>query len=293
MEPRLPAHRFHAVEAQPGRHVLVLVVKQSWMGPHMVATADSRFYARTSAGKYALDVTEIRAAFLQGEELPARIRRFRDERLGLIASSETPVALRAGARVVLHLVPFSALGRGTTVDLAAWKKVAPPGLGGSSDGSMFNADGHVVGEGRGDQSAQGYVQLFRSGALEAVYAHSHEVKGLRVMNVWAFESLLVEALSRYHRAFGEIGVLPPISVALSLVGVRGYGLVYSARSDRGGRAVVVKDVVTLPDVVVEELDLEPAAVLRPIFDALWQTFGLPRSLTYDEHGKWDPDRFNW
>lgn len=82
----------------------------------MVATADSRFYARTSAGKYALDVTEIRSAFLQGEELPARIRRFRDERLSAIAASETPVQLRAGGRVVLHLVPFAALGRGPVID---------------------------------------------------------------------------------------------------------------------------------------------------------------------------------
>jgi hypothetical protein len=259
----------------------------------MVATADSRFYARTSAGKYALDVTEIRAAFLQGEELPARIRRFRDERLGLIASAETPVALRAGARVVLHLVPFSALGRGAIVDLQAWKKVAPPGLGGHSHGSAFNADGHLVGVGKQDQPLHGYVQMFRSGALEALGAYPHEVDGLPVMNIWAVEAEVGEGLSRYLRALGEVGVEPPVSISLSLVGVRGYGLIRSARRGAGGRPVVAKDVVTLPDVIVEGLDVEPGRVLRPIFDALWQTFGVSRSLTYDDHGKWDPDRFDW
>lgn len=172
IEPRLPTHRFHAVEADAGRNVLVLIIKQSWIGPHMVAMADSRFYARTSAGKYALDVTEIRSAFLEAEELPARIRRFRDERLAAIASGETPVELRPGSRVVLHMLPLVAMGSEYLADLHTWAKLGPPALGGALRGGQSNADGHVGVDG-GQKGPNGYVQFFRSGVVEAVGLSDH------------------------------------------------------------------------------------------------------------------------
>ncbi len=291
VEPRLPAHRFHVSEIEPGKQVLVLVIKQSWMGPHMVATADSRFYARTSAGKYPLDVAEIRSAFLEGEELPARIRRFRDQRLAAIASGETPVELGPGSRIVLHMIPLVAMGRGHLADLQAWAKLAPPALGGALRGGQFNADGHVGVDG-GQKGTTGYVQFLRSGSVEAVAANNHEVDGLPVMNVWAWEVEIVDTFQRYTKAFQEIGLEGPVAVLLSLVGVRGHGLCPSPLRGRGGRPVVTRDVVTLPDIVVEDPSVEPSTTLRPIFDALWQTFGLPRSLAYGDDGTWTRD-FRW
>lgn len=291
VEPRLPAHRFHVVEAEPGRDVLVLVIKQSWIGPHMVATADSRFYARTTAGKYPLDVAEIRTAFLQADELPARVRRFRDERLAVIASGEMPVQLRPGARIALHLIPVVALSRGHLADLQAWASLGPPAFGGALRGGQFNADGHVGVD--GDQNGpKGYVQFFRSGAVEAVGVNDHQVSGLPVMNVWAWEVEIVDAFHRYTKAFGDIGIEGPIAVLLSLVGVRGHGLCPSPLRGKGGRPIVTKDVVTLPEIVVEEPSVAPPTTLRPLFDALWQTFGLPRSLAYGDDGIWTRD-FRW
>jgi hypothetical protein len=291
VEPRLPVHRFHILETAPGVTVLVLVVKGSWVGPHMVATADSRFYARTSAGKYALDVTEIRSAFLAGEELPARIRRFRDERLGLIASAETPVELPVGGGVVLHLVPFASVGRRAAVDLQAWAKLSPVSLDGSLIARQFNADGHIGIDGDG-RKVRGYVQLLRSGAIEAITVREREVDGLRVLNIWHTEEQIVDGLTRYLNALGQVGVEGPVSVLVSLVGVRGYGLLPSANRGLGGHPVVARDVVTLPDVVVEYRDPDAPAVLRPVFDALWQTFGMARSFCYDESGHWTRD-FRW
>jgi hypothetical protein len=54
---------------------------------------ESRYYSRNAAGKYSVDVTEIRSAFGLSESLPDKIRWFRDDRVAKIVADETPVKL--------------------------------------------------------------------------------------------------------------------------------------------------------------------------------------------------------
>lgn len=288
--PRLPSYALTEVEVEPGLTVLVVSLKQSWLGPHMVTTSESRFYARGQAGKYALDVDQIRAAFVQTEEIPSRIRRLRDERLGLIASQETPVQLGPGGRVVLHLVPFSPAARLKAIDVHAWAKRSPPTLTGSLTGAHFNSDGHVGYTSEGARNS--YVQFFRAGYIEAVNVCHHEYQGVPVLNIWNTEVEIVDGLSRYTSVLQEAGVDPPFCVLVSLVGVRGYGLVPSAMRDHRTVPFVAREVITLPDVLLEDLAAELPATLRPVFDALWQTFGKSRSFCFDQKGLWNRN-FRW
>ena len=91
-------------------NVVVIRIPQSWSAPHMVTFKNySRFYARNSAGKYQLDVTDLRSAFTLSEATTERIRNFRLDRIAKIAADETPIKLSAGAKLVLHVVPIGAL----------------------------------------------------------------------------------------------------------------------------------------------------------------------------------------
>lgn len=92
LEPRVPRPELGPVEVATGRYVLIIRIPRSWVGPHRVQK-NSKFYARTSAGRYELDVGELRAAFTASEAIPTRIRDFRTERLARIHSRETPVPL--------------------------------------------------------------------------------------------------------------------------------------------------------------------------------------------------------
>jgi hypothetical protein len=290
VEPRLPSHRFHAVDGLTEGPVLVLTIGQSWLGPHMVAVADSRFYSRTSAGKYPLDVGEIRNAFFQSDELPARLRRWRDERLGLIASGETPVQLRDGARVAMHLNPFSSFDRSRKIDFDAWTRASPAASGGSLSGRHFNADGHVgYTGGTNDHGQRAYLQFFRSGAVESVAVYHHMVENVPVMNIWHAEKEIVDGIRAYLPILDKIGAGVPIGVSVALLGIRGYGLVPSILRDLGGTPVVRRAVVVLPEILIENLGIDVPTMLRPVFDALWQTFGVRQSLCFDEQGSWNPD----
>jgi Putative DNA-binding domain len=172
LEPRIPGIQTRAIDGFTNGPVIVIRVPRSWAAPHMVTfKASPRFYSRTSAGKAPLDVAEIRAAFIQSEALPERIRRFREDRLSRIMAGETPLQLTEEACAVLHILPVSAFQRGDPVDVtpysAATMHLRP--LGASGFNERISLDGCVAYQGveNGDV-ARNYTQLFRNGVIEAV-----------------------------------------------------------------------------------------------------------------------------
>ena len=58
--------------------------------------------SRTSAGKYQLDVQEIRAAFLAAETAYDSLRRIRTERVAQVLALETPIQMAEGPKFMLH-----------------------------------------------------------------------------------------------------------------------------------------------------------------------------------------------
>jgi hypothetical protein len=47
------------------------------------------------------------------------------------------------------------------------------------------------------------------------------------------------------------------------------------------------DVAILPPVQIGSLDEEVPTVMKPIFDAVWNACGYPRSYNYTENGTWN------
>jgi hypothetical protein len=50
-----------------------------------------------------------------------------------------------------------------------------------------------------------------------------------------------------------------------------------------------RDVLVLPDVMVEDFGGDPSQIMRPLFDMIWNASGLERSLNYDDEGNWRID----
>ncbi len=90
LDPRVLGFEMRPIECD-GSTVLAVRVPTSWMGPHMVTyRGSSRFWGRNSAGKYPLDVDELRVAFSQTRSVEERVERFRSGRLMKILAGETP-----------------------------------------------------------------------------------------------------------------------------------------------------------------------------------------------------------
>jgi len=276
--PRIPSVQFCEVTGFPNGVVLILRTPKSWAAPHMVTYKNvNRFYSRNSTGKYPLDVQEIRSAFALSGDLPERLRSFRRARLAAIVSSETPTPLPTGAKVVLHIVPITALGSDSNIDI---RRAAPPHsmvpapIGAGSWDSRFNFDGLLI----FSPKLPNYVQLFRSGAVEAV-----DTKLLEpyepypdFVPIGAFEQRISGAAATYIDYMRTLQLLPPFFVMLTLIGVKGF------RASTGPRTLghygIDRDVLILPEVLLERYELS-LQDLKPVFDTLAQAAGLPESPT--------------
>ncbi|MFQ5804572.1 MAG: helix-turn-helix domain-containing protein [Candidatus Methylomirabilales bacterium] len=289
--PRMPPLAFREVRRDPGPPCLVLRVPRSWAGLHMVTFKNlSRFYSRNSGGRYQLDVGEIRNALVGLETAQERIRRFRADRVARVLAGETPIAIGDGPKVIAHAIPVGATdswARFQGLDLRDVVNFLPP-LGGSAADWRHNLDGFVVHTHRRDPSINGYSQLFRDGGIEAVNGGlvrldpttGTEFYGTRI------ERSLVEAFRAYRQLWAMLEVTGPFMVGLVLSGVRGCRIVAGPQFAFDVRSEIDRDIVFIPDVVVEDMSREPSLLLRPLFDMLWNAGGWPASPFFRADGTW-------
>lgn len=295
IEPRVPGIALRTIDGSPNGPVILLRIPQSWASPHMVSfKASPRFFSRTSAGKSPLGVPEIRAAFVQSDSLPQRIKAFRQERIGMILAGETPASLMDSPLVVLHLIPVSAFLNAATFDLQGVLdgKVQIPNIGGLGAYGRPNVDGFVsYSGGQNSQSEQvSYTQVFRNGCIEAVdtFVLSGQDNYKDIIPSISIETEILKGATYFLKAYQSLGVDPPLVIMLSLLNVRGFYM-YTGRhmSTRAIHRIEKRDLL-LPDVLIDDLALNPSQSFRPVFDLLWQACGYRQSLNYDEQGHWKP-----
>lgn len=292
IEPRILGLRTRVIDGLDEGPVLIVRVPKSWSGPHMVTfKGSSRFFARSSAGKFQMDVEELRSAFALAGDLPERIRSWRDERIAKIMADDTPVPLINGPKMILHLVPldsFSQPNRIAAADLAESKTgFVPIGVGGWSH--RLNLDGYLNfgGRSRDDDSKRerSYCQVFLSGRVEAVCDTGQAADGTPVIaSVW-YEKEILESTASFLRSLQTFDVHPPAVLLVSFVGVKGVTL--TMKPGYGDMAHPIdRDVLLLPDVLIEEMPRDLTRLLRPIFDAVWNACGIAQSWNFDDKGNW-------
>ena len=290
--PRITGIHIQPVDGFEDGPLLLLRIPKSYAAPHMVTFKNhSRFYSRNNGGKYALDVGELRSAFALSESLPERIRRFRDERLARIIAGETPLQLRDGSKVVLHIMPLSAIVSKEKEALDIHRLcdqhggLPLPCFASAGRHCRFNFDGLLSFDtGSESDTRIAYAQAFRNGAAE--FVDTCTLAGIvqqQVLPVTRIEKSLIRGLTEYMRIMASLDVQPPLVVMPSLLGVRGSHINYQA--DCGPYPIDRNDLF-LSDVLVEDMRSNAAQLLRPTFDALWQAAGWRRSFNYNEQGEW-------
>lgn len=292
IDPRIPGIRVRNIDGFPSGPVLLIRIPKSWAGPHMVIFKNlSRFYSRTSALKYQLDVREMRSAFLASGDQRAKITALRTERLGKIVANEGPVMLPELPKVILHLVPLSVLDSTTQLDLTPLQNdhAKIPPLHSSGCSARHNLDGLLTySQYRSDQPIQTYLQVFRSGVFEAVATKLLiQQEGKLQIPASAMEQKILEGMVKYLVAMKGIGVSLPVVVMLTLHGVKGYRLLFKSDwYDYNELHPIDRNTLLLPDVLLEDFATPPDILLKPAFDALWQAAGFAKCNSYGSNGRW-------
>lgn len=282
LDPRIPGVKLRAVPVDGG-HVLVLRVPRSWAGPHVVNLGGAfRFFTRTSAGKQPLDVRELRALFALSESVERRVRGFRAERMAQVAARGEGVSLSEGASVVLHVVPVSPSEKLDMADIQGVAATLAP-LNSHGFNWRHNLDGFLVFWGDGGSNTLSYTQVFRDGAVEM--ADTYMLSKDEVLYPELLEERIISGVARILAVQESLEVALPLVVLVSVMGVRGYKLTPAKPLLVLEEHSIDRDTLFLPEVVVQEMPFDPAKELKPIFDALWNAGGWPKSLSYDAEGQ--------
>ena len=99
------------------------------------------------------------------------------------------------------------------------------------------------------------------------------------------EETTVLAIRNYVAGYRELGLPGPALLFLSLLDIKGCLLVVGPEL-WGGESTADRPNIHLPEIIIDDLNCDIPAKLRPAFDTLWNAFGYERSLNYDEDGNW-------
>jgi hypothetical protein len=294
IQPRLPAVTISPpIPLKNSKVALIIRISKSWISPHRVIPND-KFYSRSSNGKYPLDVGELRTAFNLSETMTERIRNFRTDRISKIYANETPVPFYDGAKIVLHLIPIISFNPAQSYDIGkiASQPTKMPPINSSGGYHRHNFDGFLNHSGGEEGKSHSYVQLFRSGIIEAVEGLLLQPHGdkLLIPSV-AYELRLINALKDYLPLLKTLDVEPPIFIFLTLLGVKGYSMgINTWKYIIDETHTIDRDTLLLPEIIIESYEVSAEDVLRPCFDSIWNACGFPKDLYYNENGEWAPSK---
>lgn len=292
IEPRIiPQVATQSVMLSNSKHIIIIRIHKSWLSPHRVKfRGDHRFYARATNGKYELDIGELRNAFLVRENINDKIQKFRENRLANLFANETPVPFYNGVKIVLHLIPLISLNPSTVYDIDSitqkWDCISP--IHGRSLDSRYNLEGFLVYSIGGSGESYSYTQIYRNGIIEAVDFLELDNKNKIIPSV-SYERTLIKSVSKYLSALNYLKVQLPVVIFLTLMGIKGYSMATVHFFETKSR-IIDKDILQLPEAIVDTYNARPEVVLKPTFDAIWNACGFAKSLNYNEKGEWKPER---
>lgn len=212
-----------------------------------------------------------------------KIQAFRNDRLAKIVADETPVPLINGSKLILHVVPYAAFAPGFSLAVTDMRKqqAALVALDGSGWSSRVNIDG-IANFSSADQSGKHsfYVQAFRTGAIEAVDALTLGWDGKKTLPEAFVAECLLRTVKSYLVFLNNLQVPPPVVVMCALLGVRGFTFA-SVQAVPWRRIPIDRDVLMLPEAIIDGYEREPSSILQSTLDSLWHAGGRERCDRFD------------
>ncbi len=292
IQPRIPHLQIKFIPVSGDKKVVVVRVEKSWNAPHRLVQ-DGHFYARNSAGTYALDVGEIRQAFSLSETVVERIRSFLALRVSKIQNNRGAVPLVEGVRVVFEMIPISAFSAvpPQRIELTPVQRNAFQPMGTSATHSRVNLDGFYSYAFARDDATKTYAQVFRNGVVEVVASFGPIEGEAKPIPAAYIESQLIRLAGVYRQGLLSAGIEAPFMFFLAILNVAGSKLLTGGTwGETASLAQNDANDLVLSEVVAESNDFDVATTLKPLFDSYWNAYGYERSLNYDEHGLWKPER---
>lgn len=273
-DPVLVGYEIEAIRLKEGKYVIGIDVPKSWNAPHAVRVKKGtyRFYIRVNTENVPMDVSQIRDQMIANQSLTEKIRGFVTDRLMSLAINETPIPLKKGTKLVLHLIPIDAIMHNKQVLL---KRDFRPLQYEGGYTYRLNLDGVL----NYNETLGAYTQLYRNGIVEAVAVWVFDEDNKKI---YAEDMLgiLIQGLGDYLSLYKQMNIRCPVYGFISLQGVKNFSI--PKDSLYYGYDHFERDTFQLPEIVIEDLNSDSVELLRFPMNVLWNAGGLPRCTILDK-----------
>jgi hypothetical protein len=298
VRPRLPLYRLRAVDVGDEKSVLVLWVGRSHLAPHQNAY-NWQVFIRNSAGKNAMEISELADMITRRESLPSRIRQYRQNRVNLIRSTpeEMPNPVAREKKLVVHYIPEESFGRYDVVDVGQFNNpafrgniIVPPLRNPLGISYRANIDGFMYMNGIAEAANQWYVQFFNDATVEVVSGLTLALSIDNQFHPGWIEVDLFQSFRFVREAYSKLNLNGRVSILVSLLGMRDaeirlpghlQRLMFTGHHSSIGRDPALFNEVTVTNTVVNEAD-----AMRPIIQQLWRACGYGSAASYNAEGEY-------
>jgi hypothetical protein len=160
----------------------------------------------------------------------------------------------------------------------------------SGYGMRVNFEGAIcIGSG---SPTPAYTQVFRNGVIEAVrvgvLGGGERTPDPDLIPSLAFEDALVSYVPHCFEILTALGCNPPVVIGISLIGVKGQKMALDFRQQMamGASGEINRDVLVLPEILVEDLSKRVGPLLKPALDLVWNACGYDGSVYFDQDRNW-------
>jgi hypothetical protein len=293
LRPRILSKDILPISWADSKIVLLIRIPQSIMSPHRVIYGGhDKFYGRNSNGSYPLDIDELRMAFNYSQTVIGRIKEFRLERIAKIVANDTPIPFEEGPKRIIHVIPINSLSSLNQYDLSYFydHMAEVPPLHWPSWDTQYNIDGIISFCAPSGAKCLSYMQIYRNGIIEAV---CQEEAGDNIFYIGSFERDMVGVgrepgnIKYLLSILQKMGVPPNVFIFIALSGLKGFRVTSYKFSVFPSRPHVLdRDLLSFPELPIEQFDIIPGKYLRPFFNLVWNAWGYPYSPNYDKEGNW-------
>jgi hypothetical protein len=151
-----------------------------------------------------------------------------------------------------------------------------------------NLDGYVNYANRGGERGArlAYAQFFRNGAIEGVGELRNDDGVIARFIGGAFTKLIVTHVRQYLQVLKSYEMGLPAYIFLSFCS--GANIVYRYSPEGVGwqeTRPLGREIVAFPEIYVDSFDVDIPAAMQPVFNVVWNAFGLAQCEIYGGQGK--------
>jgi hypothetical protein len=274
--PRMIGVRMRWVPLANGGGVLVIRIPASLTAPHRVTFQNNgKFYTRNSAGKYEMDVHDLRHAFTESGDLPRRFRLLHVQAIERAKGTDMPFAVSDKPTAVVSVMPLALFREETEIPITRDHALVP--IEPHAYSSLEMIEGvllHTPVE-EATHSVRSFALTYRSGRTDVAWTigdRRRQQNGQEADLIWpgSFERGLLDATHSTEGRLRQFGIEGPWVVMASVFRVAGRIMILG---DGFPTNPAYKDQALLGELRLERLNEEE---MLPIAKNFWLLFGEHR-----------------